>query len=353
MTTLRHHFSALLTKVNPDEDRLELAKTLPGEVRDWLKDNDFETRTPHSRLIGSYARGTAICNIKDVDVLLFVPKEQLDRTPNALLRELKGVLDDYPDTTAEVSGQRRSVHLEFPAHEVQLDIVPAVLEDSLEDPVQIPDRPAEEWILSDPLGYGRRLSDLNKEHSRKVVPLIKLIKAWRNVQMKRRRPKSYVLEVMILYAVEEGKLAVAGQSWAQCVTSFFQHIRTKYRKLMDSGTEAPRIPDPQIPEHFITRGWERDHFETFMRRIRESARRAERALEADDEEEASELWQKIFGELWPNEEEVKSAARAEAAQVVPGVTVVSSTGGVLSTSGGGVTSHPTRFHGGNKTTTSG
>ncbi|HVR70281.1 MAG TPA: nucleotidyltransferase [Vicinamibacteria bacterium] len=201
---MRHHFRALLQKVNPCDDRMDLASTLPSQVRDWLNEHDYETTAPHSRLIGSYGRNTAILNIKDVDILLFMPEYALDRTPNAILLELRKVLADYPDTTVNVSGQRRSIRLEFPAERLHLDIVPAVLSGTLDEPLKVPDRPLAEWIDSDPLGYGRRLSRLNRDHGEKVVPLVKLVKAWRDAQMKIRRPKSYVLEVMVVYAVEGG-----------------------------------------------------------------------------------------------------------------------------------------------------
>lgn len=39
-----------------------------------------------------------------------------------------------------------------------------------------------------------------------MIPVIKLVKAWRDAQMTYRRPKSYVLEVMVLYAIEAGEL---------------------------------------------------------------------------------------------------------------------------------------------------
>lgn len=73
MANLRPHFNALLKRINPSDHRLGLAERLPGEVRKWLKDHDFETVSPHTRLSGSYKRQTAICDIPDVDVLPSCP----------------------------------------------------------------------------------------------------------------------------------------------------------------------------------------------------------------------------------------------------------------------------------------
>ncbi len=345
MPNMRHYFNALLKNINPSNERSELARDLPGKVRDWLKDHSFETSSPHTRLSGSYARWTAILDIKDIDVLLFLPDSQLERTPNAVLREVKKVLGDYPDATAETTGQRRSVHLEFTKLDVHLDIVPAIAEEGLGKLLEVPDRPAQEWIDSDPLGYASRLSKLNQDNGGKVVRLIKLIKAWRDIQMKTRRPKSYVIEVMILYAFEDGSLTSEGLSLHKITANFFAHIAAKYDDLMENGKEAPRIPDPQIQTNFITRGWARSHFETFMRRAREAKRASQRAIDTETEEGASEQWEKVFGELWPSEEEAKQTAELEAASVQPGVAKIASSGIVVSGGKASITTQPTKYHG--------
>lgn len=347
MATLRYHFQALLSGINPSADRISLASTLPGDVRLWLKDHDFPTVDPHSRLSGSYARSTAILDINDVDCLFFVPVDQLDRTPNALLRELRTALDGYPGAYVETVAQRRSVRLEFSDYGLHLDIVPVVAPDGYSEPLLIPDRLAKVWIDTDPLGYGARLSALNKDNGGKVIPLIKLFKAWRNVQMVSRKPKSYVMEVMVLRAVEGGHIELVGEGMAANFAALVYYLEGKYANLMDTGSEAPRIFDPQTGK-CITWHWDRAHFETFMRRIRETASRVERALKADDDE-APEIWARIFGELWPTDSEVKTEARLAGAAVSPGTTAVFSAGGVTAGwTGPSVVSRPTKYHGGTR-----
>lgn len=344
MPNMRYHFDALLKKINPPEERVQLAAARVGEVREWLKQHRFATKSPHTRLSGSYGRSTAIELIPDVDVLLFLPDEQLDRTPNAVLLELHKVLKDYPAAAINTEGQRRSVRLELPADDLYLDIVPAVAGEGPDQPLQVPDRPQHEWILSDPLGYAVRLTKVNQANGEKLVPQIKLLKAWRDEQMLRRRPKSYVMEVMLLYAVEDGKLTLCDRSLAEIVFDAFVYITDKWADLMDNGNAAPRIPDPQIQSHFITKGWERSHFETFMRRAREARLAAERALAAENEAAASEAWKRVFGTRWPTDDEVKRAIREEAAARQPGTSKIASTGRVI----GGpavIATRPTRFHG--------
>ncbi len=344
MPNIRHHFQALLSKVNPPADRVTLVSGRVEKVRDWLREHEFPTKTPHTQLSGSYSRHTAIEMIPDVDVLLFISDDQLERTPNAVLLEVNSVLQNYPSAVINTEGQRRSVRLAFPTDDLYLDIVPAVATNGLDHALRVPDRPQQEWILSDPRGYAARLTKLNQAHGDKVVPLIKLVKAWRDEQMERRRPKSYVLEVMLLYAVENGDLALCDRSVAENVHDAFAYITDKYADLMDNGSAAPRIPDPQVSGHYITKGWERSHFETFMRRAREARRAAERALAAENEAAASEEWKRVFGSRWPTDDEVKRAIREEAAAYQPGLSKIASSGRIV----GGpaiIATRPIRFHG--------
>ena len=163
--------------------------------------------------------------------------------------------------------------------------------------------------------------------------------------MKTRRPKSYVLEVMVLNAVEQDLITLEGKSTAENLTDFFEHIKAKYANLVDNSDGVPRVLDPQLG-HVISLHWERSHFETFMRRVRETAKAARRALDADDEETASSEWKKVYEDLWPTEEEVKQEARMEATHIRPGRTSITRSGGVVGYgSAATLKTKPTTFHG--------
>ena len=312
---------------------------------DWLRDHEFETIDPHTLLIGSYARSTAVLWIKDVDTLVFLPELALERTPNAVLLDLRKVLEGYPGAVVSAIGQRRSICIEFEEHGFFLDVVPAVAPDGLDEPLKVPDRSKQEWIDSDPLGYMARLSALNQARGEKVVPFVKLVKAWRDEQMKIRRPKSYMLEVMVVKAVEDGNVVLEGESWPAILAQLFAHWTEKYRKLMDEGEGVPRIFDPQLG-HLVSGGWTREEFETFMRRVREADRAAQRAIAAETEEEAAIEWRRVFGELWPKDDEVAKEAEAEASAHQPGFGKIASSGLVIGPAAiRSLPSRPTRFHG--------
>lgn len=346
MKSLRLHFELLFKNINPPDERKALIKEIVGALRVWLADHDFQTVSPHTRLIGSYARSTAVLWVKDIDILIFLASDALDRTPNALLLELRRILDDYPDAVVNASGQRRSIRLELVEHDLVVDIVPAVAPDGDDQPLKVPDRPRQDWISSDPFGYMGRLSRLNKEHDCKVVPLVKLTKVWRDVNMKIRRPKSYMLEVMVLDAVESGGITLVGELWPSILAQLFAHWADRYHALMEQGHGVPRVFDPQLG-HLISAGWQRTEFETFMRRVREADAAARRALVAGSEEIAAEEWSRLFGDCWPSQEDVDAAAAEEASTVAPGRSSISSAGLVIApTAARTVPSQSTQFHGG-------
>ena len=310
MVSLNEHFAAFLQNIQPNEERAGLARDLPAKVRKFLEDSEeITTVYPNSRLSGSYARNTAIKEIKDVDILLLVDPAYKDgddsaqKVINKLVRALDGLpeaLGDengYVDSEPAIKRQRRSVrvYVTIGEQELEMDIVPAIADDGIDKPLQVPDRDLSKWISSDPIGYGKTLSTLNTDNSRKIVPLIKMLKHWRDVQMKRRRPKSYWLECMVFKHAKAGKLAIEGSSFGELFLSLLTAIQDDYQDAVEKPESVPMIKDPMFG-HNVAKSWTREEFETFMRRVDESKKIAERALDTDDEGKAIELWQRLFND---------------------------------------------------------
>lgn len=351
-TTLPLHFSELLKAINPPEDRLRAAQELPGQVRDYLESQiDLTTAAPHSRLGGSYARNTAVGDIKDVDIFVFLKKDYAEWEPTKVLKVLGDVLRGLPDVLGPVGeidiqvGQRRSVHVCFEDRDFHLDIVPAIAVDGMKKPLLVPDKEAGKWIRSDPLGYQTALSALNGESDGKVVPLIKLHKHWRDFQMKRRRPKSYWLECLIYREIQSGNVKTTDLSYAELYQAILESLYSRFEDMLTDGQGIPRIPDPQLGNN-VASSWERDEFEAYMQRVDESRRWAARALEAE-RDEAVELWQRVFGgECFPTL--VDEAAQQIATAVKSGSAFVIPSGIVLPTmpaGGKAVRSPEHRFYG--------
>jgi hypothetical protein len=335
MLNLSDHFDVLLQKIEPDGERAEFARDIPALVRDYLQQHeDIETVEPYSRLAGSYARCTAIKDIKDVDLLLTLDRSYRKKEPEEVLEKVFSVLGGLPEALGSSSKpvirrrQRRSINVHVDEHDFDLDIVPAVVDRGIDKPLAIPDRDWSRWVETHPLGYADKLSELNGKHQDKVVPLIKLVKHWRDVQMCYRRPKSYWLECLVYHLIDNGKVATKRRSYAELFQLVLASIAQDFRQDLEMEGKVPEILDPMLGNN-VAHNWERAAFETFMHRIDESLGWAERAIAEDDEEKAVELWQKVFGEEWfPTEVEAQKAMRLRA-DALAGAVFVTSEGRVV------------------------
>jgi hypothetical protein len=188
-----------------------------------------------------------------------------------------------------------------------------------------------EWIETDPLGYGLALSTLNQANGCKVVPLIKLFKHWRDIQMVQHRPKSYWLESMVYHLFSDGTLSSDRKSYAELFKALLSGVLSGFEAEWNQSDAVPEVADPMLA-HNIAHNWERAAFEAFMRRVEESCGWAERALRQDNTDEgkaeAIGLWKKVFGADWfLQEAATEKAARLNKA-LSQGSVFVTSTGRV-------------------------
>jgi hypothetical protein len=310
MLSLIEQFTEFLSNIQPNEKRAGFARDIPTKIRDYLKDSEkITTVDPHSRLSGSYARSTAIKEIKDVDILLIIDPSYEDgedsalKVINMIVDALEGLPDElgdkdgYIDSDAAIKRQRRSVHIcvTVNGEEFDLDIVPAIAADGIDKPLSVPDRDLSRWIQSDPLGYGQALSNLNQDLSKKVVPLNKMFKHWRDVQMKYKKPKSYWLECMVFKHAKVGRLDIDDSSYGELFLSLLIAIQDDYEDELGKEGSVPVVKDPMLGNN-VAKAWTREEFVSFMRRIDESRKIAERALDTESEEDAIALWQRLFND---------------------------------------------------------
>lgn len=357
MFTLGTHFEELLKRTRPPQERLRKARDLPPEVRQYLQEHeDFETVSPHSRLVGSYAQGLCVGDVKDVDFLVRVPGDPAENEPEArwVIEELKTALDGLPaalgyvgEAEMDIERARRSVHVYFQGEDFHLDAVPCTAPDGFDDVIYVPDRGFNEWVPSHPSGYIHLLRSLDAKHGDKVRRLIRLLKHFRDYQMKTQKPKSYWLGALVIHHIQQADSLNTTLSLAELFRDLCAAIYNQYDHLLwTSETATPNIPDPMLA-HNISWNWGRSHFETFMRRLEDGRKWATKALDTNERATAIEYWQRVFGqEYFPSEVE-KSAARL-AGLGYPGQARVAGTGRIVSdrTSASRTTPvQPTTFHG--------
>ena len=338
MHLLTTHFNELLQNLRPPHKRLEVAGELPQLVRKYLKDHvEFGTLAPHTRLVGSYGQDTSVGDVKDVDFLVRVEGSPKENEPQAkrMIQDLKRALDNLPQalgytgsTDIDIERARRSVHVYFQEHEFHLDVVPCIAPDGFDEVLYVPDRGLNQWIESHPVGVIKLITDLNDKHHKKVRPLIKLLKNFRNYQMKTRKPKSYWLTAIVLHHIQKENGLDTSQSLSVLFRDLLDAIYQQYAIVLNSSeTATPNIADPMLG-HNISWNWERSHFETFMRRIDDGRCWADQALEAADKQVAINKWQNVFGaDYFPSE--VAEAASRLAVMGLPGNAFVTEAGSIV------------------------
>lgn len=326
------NFRKLLEKIRPTDERSDAAQKYPRLVRDFLEDSDLlATVDPGTRLTGSYGRRIAIHEIKDVDFVVFLNEDYEDLGAERALLDLRTALDALADALEDDLGerpevdlrdQRRSVRVCFRTADFYLDVVPVRAPDGADDVLLVPDREWTNWQPTACVQYGDRFSELNQGLcEEKLVPLMKLIKHWRYMKLKRNQAKSFWVEAMVVKLMVEEQIAFAGASLADVVATTFAAIRDFCAPYLAQESGTPVVPDPMIPDlnPNVAFNWDRDDFETFMRRIDEACDASADAVATDNATDAIAEWQKVFGDEWfPStiDEEADQAKAAAAASAI-------------------------------------
>ncbi|MBI5867477.1 MAG: nucleotidyltransferase [candidate division Zixibacteria bacterium] len=330
MATPGKLFNDLLERIEPPDARAKKAVKLPTRVRAHLETSEkLGAVEPYTLLTGSYKRHTAIGEIKDVDIMVFLDPKMKDEKPEVAFSLLRDALNDLPGRLkTDITPQRRSIRVTLEDQDFTLDLVPCVAPFGTEQPLLVPDRPREQWIWSDPLGYAAALSDLNGKRYDIVVPMIKLLKAWRDGRRIYMRPKSYWIECLVYSVLSAEGVVSKGDSHATVISRVFDAVHQRFAWALNQNDVVPQILDPRLGNN-VASGWERGHFEAFMNNLSKSMKLAHDALATseDDEgkKEAVRLWTEVFGEKW-FEGTIYAEAMRTASGVSAGTVVVRSTG---------------------------
>ena len=288
---LNSYFTGLLSNIEPDPDAVKAAINSHEELRKLIKnDEQISQANPDSYLSGSYARHTAIRDIKDVDVivLLNLNIEDPNTQPDTVIAWIQASLQNY---YSKVRAQGRSVQVTTDDdNEFQLDVVPAIPISRSDGPVWIPDRDAKKWVASHPKGQMAFTSKRNEDTSGYYVHLVKIMKFWRDrLPSADARLKSYILESLIANCLISEPV-----SYAKAVVSIFQNIVHNYQVYLTLGT-VPNIADPGYPTINVAKRWKFQEFSAFLTQVQAGYKIAKDALDSNDEQKSIQLWRKLFG----------------------------------------------------------
>ena len=289
------YFEGLLQRIEPDPRNVKIAKKSHEEIRDFIaKDDEISKASPETFLSGSYARETAVNDIKDVDIILII---DLDRTITEPEVTLTWVQASLQKAYSKVKKQGRSVNV-INDKGFSIDIVPATPVSTRSGPLWIPDREAKAWVSTHPKAQIAFSNERNKATEGYYVHLIKIIKYWRDrLTDESAKPNSYIIESLISKCVTS-----APSSYGEAVKNIFSYIHFTYQSYLAIGT-VPNINDPGYSSLNVAKRWEFDEFLAFMTEIKSSYNVAKVTMESKDEGESVKLWRKLFGNKFSPKEE--------------------------------------------------
>lgn len=186
--------------IEPSATQKSDASRSHNYLRDMLDAGEFGNRILDSYLSGSYARGTAIAPIDDVDIIVVVDPEGWPRRflnshpePDRILQSFaRAIRYRYPQSSVRV--QRRSVRLNL--YHLNIDVVPAVEVDGGDHRIEIPDAESDDWIRSAPKMHTQIAADINQAQGGRFKPLVKLLKSWNSALPETANLKSFAVETI-------------------------------------------------------------------------------------------------------------------------------------------------------------
>lgn len=295
-------FTELLADIEPSTTTTVNASSAHTAVRAYLRSHeDFKDRWTGDFLAGSYARNTAIRPKKtengyerpDVDIIVETSFSTTD-VPDDVLQELGDVLSD--EFTVERINMR-SVRVSTP--KAEMDVVPVVASGAA---YELPDRDLGSWRPTNPPGHNEWSRERNADFGGRFKPLVKLFKWWRRENKTGKRPKGFVLEVLVAAHAPRDE-----SHYGEAIAQMLENIYRAYGAMATSGLK-PHIEDPSLPGNNIISNVSVTEWKSFVERVRVHAVYARRAQGESDTDEATRLWQKLFGDRF---RPTVNAAKAE------------------------------------------
>lgn len=299
-------FNELLHDIEPSPTTKAHASAGHTGIREHLRTQaKFASRYQSSFLSGSYARNTSIRprtspdghERPDVDIIV-VTRFTTDWHPDAVLREVCRALEDGGSGYDVKRINKRSVRVEN--WRADMDIVPVI---EMSNGYLIADRETGRWKFTNPPEHTRWSQEANERLGGRFNPLVKMFKWWRRVNPSGKRPKGFVLEVLVGMHAPPNEMHF-GEAFAQLLAN----IHAAYGELARCGAK-PVIADPADASNDILAKVTVAQWEEFIEKVRVYADVARRAQDADDMEEATRQWRRVFGDRF---KATSNAAKAAA-----------------------------------------
>lgn len=178
-------FKTLLDRIEPSPTTQQLVESHRSSVASHLK-NAFEAN--QVKLIGSHARGTAVGNVSDIDLLLVLSRSDVTRggvrsSSQSVLGSVRRELQARFRNT-DIGRDGQAVVVDFGDGRHPVDVVPGVyLGPGYNNyPVyEIPDGGGA-WMQTSPEVHNRHIADADQRSGSKLKGVARLLKFWRKTR---------------------------------------------------------------------------------------------------------------------------------------------------------------------------
>lgn len=337
MPALPSYFDNFLKEIRPTQSQRDDCKTGHETLRDRLRaDETLKDIVIDTFLQGSYRRVTAVRpkgdTKSDVDVISVTNLDKSKYTPRQAMALFVPFLDKHYKGKWEPKGRAFGINLSY----VKLDLVITAAPSEAQkeswrelarlsesdilgetaweppdiwipgnslvssitkrstawklEPLDIPDREANEWDRTHPLAQIATTWDKNNRTNGHYINVVKALKWWKvSQQTDMQYPKGYPLEHLLWVSCPDSI-----DSIAQGVVLALEDIYWRYKKYADSAL-IPCVPDHGVPEHNVLGRLSAKDFQEFHRRIHIAAEEARDAFDETDICESAEKWRLLFG----------------------------------------------------------
>ena len=301
-------FTELLADIEPSPTTKTNASSAHNGIRDHLRLSEkFKDRWVTSFLSGSYTRDTSIRprtstdgqERPDVDIIVVTNFTSADHPDDVLMKVCRALEHGEGGYNVERIN-KRSVRVE--TWQADMDVVPVIK--AWGRGYLIADRESGQWQATNPPEHTNWSSKQNTLFDGRFKKFVKLLKWWRRHNPTGKRPKGFVLEVLVSLHAPRNETHF-GEAFAKLL----ENIYDAYAALA-AIDQKPVIADPAIPSNDILAKVTVAQWKDFIEKVGVHAGFARRAQKEEDMEEATRLWRMVFGECFQRTANVARAAAA-------------------------------------------
>lgn len=279
---------ALANHIQPLDSALQAAKVHRASIKARME----KAFALHSiRDIGSHARGTAIRQYSDLDLMVVLRKEEAlwggalvssDTLIRRVLDELRGRF-----TTTDIRRDGLAATIDFGSTKQSMDVVPAIFsrfdKNGARPVFQIPDGRGG-WLETSPQVHDRYFAQAREASGNKLRKVSQLIKWWKHARASSLPIGSFYVDMVL----SERRVCTGVKTYGQCLFEFFDALAaSRCAALLDPCGISGRISATNSDS-------QRQQLQNAVEHARSHAQAALLAQQRQQTQEANRQWDIVF-----------------------------------------------------------